>query len=140
MDPYPHGTKHLTGMEWVKAQLTIAYICALFLGIWLVWILFMGWFRYLFYPTSYIVRAGDIIADMQPDETRSNSFRRTSIWHDRYHCEGGQQAAALNDPDDMVMFVVREHPFFMDNEILYVKSPGYKARHFQDKVKVYRQS
>ncbi len=140
MDPYPHGTKHLKGMEWVKAQLTIAYICVFFIGVWLIWILFIGWFRYLFYPTSYAIRAGDIIEDMQPDVTRLNRFSWYSIWHDKYHCEGGHQAAALNKPDALVLFVVRDHPFFMDNEILYVKSAGYKARHFQDKVKVYRQS
>lgn len=102
---------------------------------WLCHIFFFGWYSYLFRPDSYLIRAGDILEDIGKDHD-SRSYGHKIWWH-RDWCEAGRQAAILNDPDALVLFTVRTHPIFMDNEYLYVRSPKYKARWWDERVKIY---
>ncbi len=128
MDPYPHGTKHLKGKEWWKAQGTIVLFMSVLTVIWLLHVLVMGWFSYFFMADGYIIRAGDIAEDVE---------NRGTKWWNKYHCEAALKAATMNNPDDLVMFTWRTHPFFLDNDILYIQSKGYAARVWDEREKIY---
>lgn len=128
MDPYPHGTKHLKGKEWVKAQLTIIGFVTLLLLIWLVHALLVGWYQYFFKAEGYLIKAGDIAEDLD-----NNNYK----WWARDHCEAATKAALLNDPDELVLFTWRVHPLYLDNDILYIKSKNYSAKISKEKEKIY---
>lgn len=96
---------------------------------WLTHILFIGWYRYLFCANGYLIKAKDIIEDVDS---------RNGKWWNKHHCEIAKKAVAFNDPDDLVMFTWRTHPFFLDNDILYVKSKGFHARAWDHREKIYR--
>lgn len=128
MDPYPHGIKHLKGWKWVEAVGTIGVIICALLFFWLIHVMFIGWFCYYFRPTGYLIRVGDIEEDMEI---------RGSRWWNKYHCELAHKVVKMNDPDELAMFTWRTHPFFLDNDILYVKSKGLRARVWDEREKIY---
>lgn len=102
--------------------LTALFFVSMLFGYWLVYILFLGWYGYLFKPKSYIIRAGDIMADLNSEKDTSGR------WWERTECRAASQAAIACNPDDVVCFSWRPHPIFLDGEIMYVWSPRFKAR------------
>lgn len=115
--------------------LEATYFIVMLFGYWTLHITFLGWFLYLFYPRMYIIRAGDISEDLEREPTRGVDHP----WWNRYDYAIADQAAAWNDPDELVMFTWRTHPIFLDNEFLYVKSKNFKARIWDHRTKIYRQ-
>lgn len=128
MDPYPHGTKHLKGKEWWKAQGTIIGFLFQLTSLWLIHVLFLGWFSYLFRAKGYLIEARDIDEDLEENNSK---------WWNKYHCDAARKAAAMNDAKDLVMFTWRVHPFFLANDIMYIKSKGYSARIWNEREKIY---
>lgn len=98
---------------------------------WLAHVLFFGWFNYLFNPKMYVIRAGLVNADMEHD-------RKGTPWWNRHDCDAARYAAMVNDPDTLLTFVWRTHPLFLDNEYMYVNSPNWKARIWNERTKVYQ--
>lgn len=109
------------------------FCCLLLVG-WLIRILFTGWYFYLFHPKTYVIRAGDIILDQS--NACENRGKAHWVWWNRYYCNAGIRAAQYNEPDDLVTFTERDHPFFF-TEILYVRSKAYKARVIGETIKMY---
>lgn len=103
--------------------------CGLLLGIWLLHIFALGWFQYFFKPEGYLIKAKHILEDLDQPASR---------WWNKYHCDLARKAVEFNDPDDYVMFTWRKHPFFLDNEYLYVQSKGLRARVWDHREKIYR--
>ena len=99
-------------------------------------VLVLGWFSYLFRPETYLIRAGDILEDL--DESKQNHGKAHRFWWNRYHCNAARKAARLNASDVIVRFTLRQHPLFLDNEILTVRSKGYNARWWDDREKDYQ--
>lgn len=111
--------------------------CAMLLFFWLLHILIFGWFQYLFYPKSYVIKARYILEDLdnKPGDRPNHEF-----WWNRHNCNAAKKAAAMNEPESYVQFTERVHPFFLDSDIFYVRSKGYKARWIDADEKVYPQS
>lgn len=110
--------------------------CAILTLFWLLHVLIFGWFQYCFKPRMYIIKARYILDDIDhPKGAVAHDF-----WWSRYHCEAAKKAAAMNEPESYVQFTERVHPFFLDSEIFYVKSKGYKARWINEKEKLYSQA
>lgn len=128
MDPYPHGTKHLKGKEWIIAQFHCAVFLLLLLTVWLIHVLFVGWYQYLFKAEGYLIKAHDITEDVEHNNHK---------WWNKHHCEAAFKATVLNDPDDLVLFTWRVHPLYLSNDILYIKSKGYSAKVFNEHEKIY---
>lgn len=120
--------------ECKQAWLTFIYIGLLFL-FWVLHVTILGWFQYFFKPTSYVIKAGLILQDIDNHHDRFSEVHQ--LWWNRYHCDAATKAAARNNPEDYVTFTLRVHPLFLDNEILYVHSKGYKARWWDDRIKEY---
>lgn len=130
-----HSYKFRYRLNQLKAGLQVPMFICMVMVFWLYHILFRGWYLYLFHPDNYLIRAGDILEDIGKDHD-SRSYNHKIWWH-RDWCDAGKQAAILNDPDALVLFTVRTHPIFLDNEYLYVSSPKYKARWWDERVKIY---
>lgn len=108
----------------------------LLLAYWLLHVLFLGWFTYLFFPETYIIRSGDILEDLERDDAARGPAHR--LWWNKHNCAAARKAASLNAPDAIVRFTTRQHPWFLDNELLSVRSPGYNARWWDAREKDYR--
>ena len=135
-------TEYFTGttQQRLKGKLKAAWFsfsfCGLLLMFWLIHVLVLGWFQYCFKPRMYVIKARHILDDVShPNNVISHDF-----WYSRHHCNAAKKAAAMNDPESYVRFIERVHPFFLDNDLFYVKSKGYKARWSNDKEKLYPQA
>ena len=135
-------TTYFTGTpkKRLKAKLQAAWFsfsfCSLFLLFWLLHVLVLGWFQYCFKPRMYVIKAGDILKDVEhPHGAVAHDF-----WWSRHHVEAAKKAAAMNEPENYIRFIERTHPFYLDNDLFYVKSKGYKARWFQGTEKLYPQT
>lgn len=128
MDPYPHGIKHLKGKEWLKAAATCWLFVIALTFIWLLHVLFYGWYAYCFKPKGYLIRVGDILDDLETN----------GKWWNKHHDALARKVVKMNDPDEMALFTWRVHPYYMDNDILYVKSKGITARVHDEYEKIYR--
>lgn len=111
--------------------------CALLMLFWLLHILIFGWFQYLFYPKSYVIKARYILEDVTNDPGKEPNH---PFWWTRGNCKAAKKAAAMNESESYVQFTERVHPFFLDTDIFYVRSKGYKARWINEEEKVYPQS
>lgn len=110
----------------IKENFNAFCFCAIFLTYWIYFILFIGWRHYLFKPQTYLIRAGDILLDIENHNGPGHKAHR--FWWSRINCNAARDAAALNAPDTIVSFTLRTHPIFLDNEILTVRSKGYNQR------------
>lgn len=114
----------------LKANLDALGFITLFLACWLFFVLFQGWYWYLFKPETYLIRAGDILEDIeQSSNHKTKAFR---FWWSRINCNAARTAAASNDVNAIVRFTLRAHPFYLDNEILTVRSKGFNTRVWKD--------
>lgn len=130
MDPYPHGIKHLKGFAWFKAAATCWLFCFTLLFLWLIYVLFVGWYSYYFRPQGYLIKVGDLEEDIEA--------RLGGRWWNKRHCDLARKVIAMNQPEDWAMFTWRTHPFFLNNDILYVQSKGLRARVWDEREKIYR--
>lgn len=128
-----HYARQRRQARWLAAWHSWSF-CFILLGYWLLHILVLGWFSYLFKPETYLIRAGDILDDINADRRNCKAHH---LWWNKYHCEAAHKAVTLNEPDAIVRFTLRQHPFFLDNEILSVRSKGYNARWWDDREKNY---
>jgi hypothetical protein len=123
-----------------KERIRLAFqsfgFCVLLISYWLLHVLVLGWFTYLFYPETYIIRAGDILADLERDDASKGPAHR--LWWNKHNCAAARKAATSNAPDAIVRFTMRQHPVFLDNGLLSVRSPGYNARWWDAREKDYR--
>ena len=124
-------------MRWFefKSNCHATSFIIMFMGYWLFYVLFIGWRHYLFKPSSYVIKAGDIVADI--DNHSSPYTRQHRLWWNKHNCAAACAAAIANESYDLVRFTERVHPLFLDQDILYVSSKGYKARYINDQVKLY---
>lgn len=99
---------------------------------WLLHIVLLGWIQYLFYPKMYVIRVGDIVEDVNNSDS--------NIWWNRHDCATALKVAEINDPDSLATFTWRVHPFFLDNEYLYVNTQNWKGRVWDDRVKIYHKA
>lgn len=109
------------------------HVSLMTLGITLIWlghVLFSGWFNYLFRPTTYLIRVGDIIADMERKGKGSH-------WWNRYDCEAAREVVMRNDLNAIAKFTWRVHPWYLSNRYLYVDTPHWKARIWNNRRKIY---
>lgn len=114
----------------LKANLDTLGFITLFLAYWLFFVLFQGWYWYLFKPETYLIRAGDILEDIeQSSNHKTKAFR---FWWSRINCNAARTAAVSNDVNAIVRFTLRVHPFYLDNEILTVRSKGFNTRVWKD--------
>jgi hypothetical protein len=120
--------------RWLAAWHSWSF-CFILLGFWLLHVLVLGWFSYLFRPETYLIRAGDILADIEIDDKTKGKVHR--LWWNRHNCAAARKAVALNTPDAPVRFTLRQHPFFLDSELLSVRSKGYNARWWDAREKDY---
>ena len=128
MGPYPHGTKHFKGKVWVKAAAASWLFVLAIIFAWLAHVLFYGWWAYYFKPKGYLIRVGDILEDLETN----------GRWWNKHHDALARKVVKMNDPDRIAVFTWRVHPFFLDNDILYVKSKGITARVWDEREKIYR--
>ncbi|ABY63186.1 hypothetical protein ST201phi2-1p361 [Pseudomonas phage 201phi2-1] len=128
MDPYPHGTAHLKGKDRWIAYWHITTFLAILMGAWLLHVLFFGWYYWLFKGKGYLIRASDIEEDLEVNNSK---------WWNKYDVAAAKKAAALNDPDSLVLFTWRVHPLFMATDMLYIQSKGYAARIWDEREKIY---
>lgn len=120
--------------EKIYIKLHVPIFCTLIIFYWMLYILVIGWFSYLFFPKTYVIRAGLIKEDINKKDAVA-----TPWWH-RYECKAAKLASSLNNPNDIVRFTWRKHPIFLDNEFMYVKSKGYNVRVWNSRIKNYRKS
>lgn len=115
-------------MHWfeIKQNFSAIGFCLVFLSYWLFYMLFIGWRHYLFKPVTYLIVAGDILADIEA--SGAIGCKAHPFWWSRINCNAARDAASLNHSDAIVRFTLRPHPIFLDNEILTVRSHGYNRR------------
>lgn len=114
----------------LKANLDALGFITVFLTYWLFYVLFMGWYLYLFKPETYLIRAGDILEDIELSSSGKTKAHR--FWWSRINCNAARTAVASNDINAIVRFTLRVHPFYLDNEILTVRSKGFNTRVWKD--------
>lgn len=113
-----------------KTRIKEVQFFALLMGYWLLHILVLGWFKYLFCSRTYIIRAGDILKDV---EGRGPN----NPWWNTHEVAAASEAAMYNDEHAIIRFTWRTHPFFLDNEFMYVYSKNYKVRVWDHRKKIY---
>lgn len=118
--------------ERLKLKCHVPIFITMVLIIWIFHIFIHGWYCYFFKPNMYIIKVGNIISDMEDD-------RHGTPWWNRYDCAAARQVVMYNNKEDIATFTWRTHPFFLDQDILYISSPKYKARVNHKGTKVYHQ-
>lgn len=118
----------------LSSKLKVAHFLVMLFGYWLLHILLIGWISYLFFPKTYIIRAGNISEDLERSAFNNHLHQ---FWWNRFNCDAAVKAICLNDSNNIVRFTERTHPFFLDSTVFYVNSPGYRARWIDDKEKIY---
>lgn len=93
--------------------------------VWLIHVLFLGWFNYLFRPEAWIGKAKDI-----------QEGYCAQAWH-KDHVKAAETAARVNNPEAIVRITTRMHPIFLDNEYVYIRSPKYNVRIWDERTKIY---
>lgn len=104
-------------------RLEYAY-CLIIMIVWFFHVIIFGWFNYLFKPKGWKGKVRDIRTEYLDHQ------------YNKWHCIAIQKVIDLHNPQDEVMFVKRVHPWFLDNEFLYVYSPRYKARIWDNREKL----
>lgn len=108
-------TKRRQRREWWAETYHSVVFISLLLGMWLLHIL-TGWFRWAFFPEGWKGKLSEAENGWGAHQYDNDSDTALTTLKN------------LHDEDVEVMFVRRIHPFFLDNELLYVYSPNYKAR------------
>lgn len=87
---------------------------------WLFYVLFIGWFKFLFLPKSW----SGVISDVE-----ARYIKHTYNYH---QIKALRRAIHVNRENAVIHLTVRQHPFYPNNEYLYIKSSRYNSRVWDD--------